>query len=284
MGGKTRAVQARIKSVSSIQQITRAMELVATSRLRQAQLAVQAAAPYADEVAGVLGRMLVDNPTLRHPLLDGRRLSHTLIVLLSTNRGLCGGYNANLLNKALAVEAAEEVSCSYLVVGKKGRDGLKKNGKKMIAEFCDREGVPTYRDADVITQVMVDAFQNRSCDRVVLVYTEFVSALRQDPMQKILLPLSPEFDSEVPSTAVFYEPSLVKVVERLVPEYVTTTVYDALISSFASEFAARRMAMKSATENANDAIDKLKLQYNRARQGAITQELAEIVGGASALN
>jgi len=274
----------RVKSVTNTRKITRAMEMVASAKLKGAQRRATDLGRYADEVLDLLETALAHPGLTHHPLLKAREVEKTAVVLLSSDKGLCGGYNANVIKEALRVweEVAAEKG-GFMVVGCKGRDVLRRKGLPIYRELSLEAGQPGYQDAAKVTEWVVDHYQKRAVDRVILVYTEFVSPLSQVPKAHELLPLeaiTPEPDY---SRGLYWDPGPAEVLDRLIPEYLGTAVYRAMLEATASEFASRRVAMKSATDNATEMIADLTLQYNRARQAAITQEIAEIVGGAAAL-
>lgn len=272
----------RVKSVTNTRKITRAMEMVASAKLKNAQRRALDLKAYADKVHEFLQSALSHPGGTFHRLLQERKVEKTAIVLVSSDKGLCGGYNQNVIKEAIRVwkEDAGEKG-GFITVGSKGRDRLRSMNLPIYREFQFDQGQPGYMDSLEITRWVVNHFNERSVDRVILVYTEFKSPLLQLPTTLELLPLTnvePDRQQDV-----YWEPSPEKVLDQLIPEFLGTMVHRALLESIASEFAARRVAMKNATDNANEMIADLTLQYNRARQAAITQEIAEIVGGAAAL-
>lgn len=274
----------RVKSVTNTRKITRAMEMVASAKLKGAQRKALELKRYAGRVLGLLQAALANHGMSHHPLLQERPVEKTAVVLLTSDKGLCGGYNVNVVKRAMRVwhEVAGGKG-GFIVVGAKGRDVLRRRKLPIYRELSVDGGKPSYQDAARVTEWVVGHYNERAVDRVVLVYTDFVNAASQVPAVMDLLPLSsvtPDFDG---ARDLYWDPSPREVLDRLIPEYLGTMVYRALLEATASEFAARRVAMKSATDNATEMIGDLTLQYNRARQAAITQEIAEIVGGANAL-
>ncbi len=283
MAGKTRAILRRVKSVKSTRKITRAMEMVAAAKLKTAQRRSQELRGYAERTLALL-QAAVSHKEAFHPLLAERPVQKTAIVLLSSDRGLCGAYNSNVIREGLRVwSATAGESGGFLSIGAKGRAALRRRNLPHYRELSVETGKPTWDDARMVTDALVQLFEKRTVDRVLLVYTEFLSPMVHRPVVRTLLPLSTAAAEPDRSHALFWEPGPKAVIDRLVPMYLATMVYRALLDASASEFAARRMAMKAATDNASEMIEKLTLQYNQARQAAITQEIAEIVGGAAAL-
>lgn len=303
MAAQARVLKQRVKSVKSTQKITKAQELIATSRIARAQAAVEASTPYAEQITDVLSA-LASVSTLDHPLLVERpEPKRAAILLVTSDRGLCGGYNANAIRTAeeLAALLREQGKEPVLyVIGRKGL-GYYTFRQRDIAEswtgFSER---PTYRDAEAAADALMPAFLAGSqgttedgtpgVDEIHLVNTRFVSMLTQQPQARRLAPLEVEYvEAEAsssdagPQSSYEFEPSADALLDALLPKYVTTRIYASLLDSAASESAARRQACKSATDNAGDIIRTLSRQMNQARQAQITQELTEIIGGADAL-
>ena len=284
-----KAIRKRVATVKNTQQITKAMKMVAAAKLRRAQDAALAARPYGEKLEGMvhhlLGRMTGD---AQHPLMrvpEERR--RTLVIFVTSDRGLCGGYNANLWRDLAAFSAGREEELSYLVVGKKGSETLKHNG----IETEDFIPMPAVADAagvarDISRQAQ-RLFLDGEIDDVRVVYSAFKSTMTQVPTVEALLPLHKEEEDE-PTTQsghdYVFEPDAGQIVSTLLPRLVEVRVLHALLEAGASELAARMTAMDSATRNASEMIEKLTLEMNRARQAQITTELMEIIGGAEALN
>jgi F-type H+-transporting ATPase subunit gamma len=285
----------RVKSVTNTRKITRAMEMVASAKLKGAQKKALDLKVYADHLLELLQMALAHPGMGYHSLLEERpadlkdeqgnpRKPRTAIVLLASDKGLCGGFNTNVIKEGLRVWREEAQECGgFLVVGAKARDAIRREKLPLYRELSLEQGKPHFRDASKIISWIVEHYRSKAVDRVVLVYTDFVSPLTQLPKVLNLLPFSAVVPDPDSSRSLYWEPSAEEVLDRLIPEYLGGMVFRALLESTASEFASRRVAMKSATDNATDMIADLTLQYNRARQAAITQEIAEIVGGASAL-
>ena len=284
-----KAIRKRIGSVKSTQKITRAMKMVAAARLRKAQQQILELRPYAlktlDVLSGVAARAGEDEEV--HPLLARREPEHVMIVVLTSDRGLAGAFNANI-NKASFrfYEELEEKGSevTFAVIGRKGRDYLKRRSANIEKEFTGIFENLSLDKAGEIARHIVDSYTRADLDACYLVYNQFKSAISQDVVVEALLPISP---MEVPKdeTAVdfIYEPDKKALLDRLLPMYVEVEVYRALLESVASEHGARMTAMDAASGNAADMISRLTLQYNRARQASITKELMEIIGGAEAL-
>ena len=300
MGAQIRVLRRRIKSAGSIKKITKAQELIATSRISKAQARVLAARPYSDEMTNML-TTLADESTLDHPLLVEREnVRRAGVLVVSSDRGLCGGYNANVIRKAeelfetLRSEGKEPV---VYTIGRKALNFYKFRQREVTRSWTGISEQPKYEDAREIAQVLVAAFLDGTdvpyddplpeevlgVDELHVVSTEFKSMLSQSATARRIAPLVVEYTDEPKRTEFEFEPEAQELFETLLPRYLATRVYAALLESSASESAARRRAMKAATDNADDLIKALTLQANRARQAQITQEISEIVGGVDAL-
>ncbi|GAV22209.1 ATP synthase F1 subunit gamma [Carboxydothermus pertinax] len=276
-----RDLRRRIKSIKSTQQITKAMKMVAAAKLRRSQEMVVASRPYAKRIKDVLARAAGATTDTNHPLLEKREVKSTGYVLITADRGLCGGFNANLIRKA-GNELKEFANPKLVTVGRKGRDFFKKRGYEIVGEFTNLGESISFEAARVIAGFIMEKYLDGTFDEVYLVFSEFVNPLVQRPQTVKLLPLeAPE--EEAGGGEYIFEPSADAVLNTLLPKYVEVQVYRALLESKASEHGARMTAMDTATENATEMIAKLTLQLNRARQAAITKEIAELVGGAAAL-
>ena len=304
-----KSIRTRIASVKSTQKITRAMKLVAAARLRRAQDAIIGARPYANALLEAIAEVASRAGAEAHPLLDQRPHDRVGLVVLTSDRGLAGGFNANVfrnvqrfLNEqraaAQAPGAVKDVKYSLYVVGKKGRDFYRRRKTVVIAhELPGAGGSAAEARAQEVAQLVLEDFQTSKLDAVYLVYNEFKSAIQQRVVVAPLLPLvavslavptpTPPSASTAAATGgqidFLYEPDKRQLLDWLLPQYVESQIYRALLESIASEFGARMTAMDSATTNAKEVIARLTLQYNRARQAAITKELMEIVSGAEAL-
>ena len=285
----------RIKSVSNTRKITRAMELVAAAKLRRAELRITAMRPYAETMAELIAGVGRAATSVRLPLLEQReQVENVAIVPLTGDRGLAGAFNAQIMRRAFALERslqAEGKGVRWVAVGKKGRSTLTFRRRELAGAYLGFTDRPTYEDAQGIAHRVGELFTNGEVDRVVLVYNTYVSALTQRVTEQDILPISRdilETDEEERQIDTMrgdfiFEPEPEEILERLLPVYVETQIYRALLESTASEQGARMTAMRNASKNAGDLIDTLTLQMNRARQAEITQEILEVVGGAEAL-
>ncbi len=291
-----KAIRTRIASVKSTQKITRAMKLVAAARLRRAQDAIVGARPYANALQEAVAEVALRAGAESHPLLDQRPVKKIALVVLTSDRGLAGGFNANIfrgVQRFVAEQnaAPEPPQVSIYVVGKKGRDFFRRRKSSPVArEFAGAAGNVAEARAQEVALTILEVFQTAQVDAVYLVFNEFKSAIQQRVIIEPLLPLiaGKLAAGAAASTAggqidFLYEPDKAQLLDALLPMYVQSQVYRALLESIASEFGARMTAMDSATGNAKEVIARLTLQYNRARQAAITKELMEIVSGAEAL-
>lgn len=278
-------IRRQIRSVQNTRQITKAMEMVAASKLRRAQAAAETSRPYAEKLRDVILNVAISSPDVYHPMLEIREVKKTAYIVITSDSGLAGGYNANLLRMVRnTIENDHEPDqTSIFVIGRKGRDFFKNRNIPVIDEITGLPDSPRFSEIHEIAGKAVDYFATEEVDEVYLAYNEFVNPLVQKPVYKKLLPLVDMSTENREATATYeYEPSAEGVLEVLLPRYAETLVYNALLEAKASEFGARMNAMGNATTNATEIIDDLTLQYNRARQAAITQEITEIVAGASA--
>ncbi len=292
-----RDIKLRIKSVKNIAQVTRALQAVSASRVRKAMDAVEQTRPYSQKawqvlthIAGQPGRNSL------HPLLTKREeVKNIIVVLLSGDRGLAGPYNTNIMRFEHEQFKDSEAKVGYIPVGRKGAELLYRRQANVLAQFSGLPAEPEFSDVSAIGRLIVEDFLAEKADEVYLVYTDFVNMVRQVPTVKKLLPL--EFESSEglvqasfgeqpsgPSAAYTYEPSQVEILDEIVPSFTALQVYQAVLESFASEHAARMVAMKNATDNASDLTGALTLEYNKVRQQSITNEMLDIAGGAEALS
>ncbi|QGG47107.1 ATP synthase F1 subunit gamma [Heliorestis convoluta] len=287
-----RDIKRRIRSIKNTQQITKAMKMVAAAKLRRAQDKVSQARPYANRIQGVLSRLVEAAQDVNHPLLETREVKHIGYVVITADRGLCGGYNANVIRKVNGqVKGRDDIS--LVCIGRKGRDFFRRTGQKIEQEYIGLGEDIHYGIAKEIAGEVMKLYEEGVYDEVHLVFNEFISALTQRPTQMQLLPIPAEKNEESaakveqdkaePAPLYEFEPGMEAVLNELLPKYVENQIYRALLEAKASEQGARMTAMGSATDNAKEMIDKLTLSYNRARQAAITKEISEVVGGAAAL-
>jgi F-type H+-transporting ATPase subunit gamma len=288
----------RIRSVKNIAQVTRALEAVSASKVRKAQQAVIATRAYAGKAYDIL-QDLASQPgstAQLHPLLTARSEVKAIdLVLITGDRGLCGAYNSNIVRTAMMFARAQTAPVRYVTVGRKGRDLVFRRRGQIVAEFTHLPAAPSALDIAPIARTAIDDFLNGTVDEVYLAYTDFVNTLKQEPTIKKLLPftaatisrggLSDRLDGHVtPKSMPFiYEPNAAELLNVIVPRFAQLQILQAVLESLASEHSARMVAMRNATDNAEDLIGNLTLDYNKARQLAITSDLLDIVGGAEAL-
>jgi len=289
-GGTERALRRRIKSVQSTKKITRAMELIAATRVAKAQQRVQAARPYSEQITEVIQHMADAGGMIDHPLLrPAEKVSKVAFVVITGDRGLAGAYNSNVIRAAereIQARRAEGQDYSLVVCGKKGVSYFRFRGYRIDAEFTGMSDTPTYEDARQVAETVTELFESGDVQEVVLVYTRFLSVGTQRVTVRQFMPLTGVGAEEVDrgATATYeFEPDPAGILAHLLPRYVEARLYAAMLDAAASEHAARQRAMKSATDNADELIVKLSRVMNRARQDAITTEIMEIVGGAEAL-
>jgi F-type H+-transporting ATPase subunit gamma len=279
-------IKRRITTVRKTQQITRAMRMVAGAKLRRAQMAIEAGRPYAMAMRETLQEVARAQKDAEHPLLKPHESVRAVEVLVVTSdRGLCGAFNANVIKQAQAAVAQRRgVALTVSTAGRKGNEFFRRRGATLGADY-PQQGWVSYGQAVQIAQRLAQRYIAGEIDEVVLVYSEFVSALRQIPREVQLLPFEPAAETATDAEALPFEiePSPQKLLEVLVPKAIETEIFRALLENQAGEHAARMAAMESATRNTEDLIGSLTLKYNRARQAAITKELVEIVSGAEAL-
>jgi len=282
-------IKKRIGSVKNTQQITKAMKMVAAAKLRRAQEAAVAARPYAQKLQKVVSHLASREEADGHPFLNQRGKERALVLLLTADRGLCGGFNANPSKEAerfIRNNTEGYANIDLMIIGRKGRDFLKNRvGDKIIKVYEDLTGNVTFKTAQLIGEEIVTMYGDQTYDAVYLIYNAFQSAVVQNVTVEQLLPIQADDDEPVNADAVdyLYEPSRGEVLEQILPKMVEVQLFRALLESYASEQGARMSAMDSASRNASEMIGKLTLQYNRARQAAITKELMEIISGAESI-
>jgi len=288
-------IKRRIKSVNSTKQITHAMELVASAKLRKSRELAEGRRPYFEAMIESMGRIVEKSGSTRNVFMNQREVKKVAYIVITGDKGLAGGYNVNV-SKLVEDHIANKEDAVIYTVGSRGRDHFRNRNYNIQGEYLGISERPTFFNAKEITGVVMEGFKNGDYDEVYIAYTKFVSTLSQQAQLMKLLPISaedlkPEEKDEVREVAVIeseltimaYEPEPEELLALLIPNFVSSTVYGSMIESAASEQGARRTAMESATTNANEMIDGLTLKYNRVRQAAITQEISEIVGGAEAL-
>ena len=290
-----REVRLRIRSVKNIAQVTRALQAVSASKVRKAMQAVTNTRPYATKawqvlthIAGQPGRESL------HPLLTRRKkVNNVLVVLVTGDRGLAGAYTTNIVRYTLNQFGDYPVPVRYITVGRKGRDLIARRGEQIIAEFSQLPAAPSFADVSAIGRLAVDEYMEGHSDEVYLVYTDFINMVTQFPTAKKMLPL--EIGEEADrvqdfaraergvASSYIYEPGQTEILDEIVPRFTALQVYHAILESLASEHAARMVAMKNATDSATELAAGLQLEYNKARQQGITNEMLDIIGGAEAL-
>ncbi len=288
--GNVRAIRDRIRSVSNTAKVTRAMQLVAASKMRRAQERALAARPYSDQLRQVLSQLAAytqaEGERVSHPLLEQREVKHFAYVHITADRGLAGGLNSNM-NRAgagLVLERQPDVErVSVIPVGRKGRDFFRRAGFDLLAEFQELGDFPTPEDLRPLTRIIMDDFTSGAVDEVHIGFQRFVTAVTQVPTMRQVLPIVPPSGEEASPIDFIFEPSPQALLETLLPRYVELQVYEAVLEARASEQSARVVAMQQATDAANDMVDSLTLAYNKARQENITSELLDIIGGVAAL-
>jgi F-type H+-transporting ATPase subunit gamma len=280
-----RDIKRRIRSVKNTQQITRAMYMVAAAKLRRARERAEVSRPYFKKIRQIVGELLASSPGLIHPFVEKREVKKTGFIVVTADRGLCGGYNSNIIR--FSQRNMQEKNPTIISVGKKGKEYFARRKYIVIREFRDISERPHFNDAQRIANTAIELFRGGEIDEVYLAFTSFVTTMQFKPTLIKLLPVEPfeqgEDDKRIVDELYQYEPSPDGVLNYILPKFISNTVYGALIESEASELAARMTAMDSATDNAEEMIDNLTLSFHRARKAAITKEISEIVGGAEAL-
>lgn len=276
-------IRRRIKSVKSIQQITNAMNMVATSRLRRAKEAAVANKPYADKMAQVVSDIAANVTDFSHPLLETHPGGKRLILVMASDKGLAGAYSSNAMKEAVA-QIEDKANTQIMAVGRKTKEYFKNRSYEICSEYTGISERPTYENAKALADDIIARFESGEIEEVYMVYTRFVSAISCVPQTVKLLPFANlSGDNGGTHAEYIYEPNAADVLGYLLPQYLVTTIYAALLQAAASELSSRMNAMSNATDNAQELIAKLDLHYNKVRQAGITNEITEIVGGAEAL-
>lgn len=281
--GNMKDIKRRIKSVGSTKQITKAMELVASSKLRKAKQRAEACRPYFETQYALMCEIAASKKDFSTAFTEEREVKRRLFIVIAGDRGLAGGYNSNVLKMAVAAHQDDAEKPRIIAIGRKAIEFFDKRGYEVVAKYPAFAETAKTADCADIAQIAVDMFINGEADKVELFYTTFVSPLVQNPISMSLLPVIAASGEDDDGMYV-YDPSPEAVFNRIVPKFMMSLINCAVIDSFASEQGARRTAMENATDNADEMIDTLSLKYNRARQEKITNELTEIVSGANALN
>ena len=280
-------IRTKISSVKNTQKITKAMEMVAASKMRKAQDRMAAARPYADKIRNVIAHVARAKTEYNHPFLEDRPDKKIGLIMVTTDRGLCGGLNGNLFRQALRKFEKweeEEKEIELAIIGNKGLNFFSRVGAKIVGNVNNLGDSPSLDQLIGTVKIMIDSYINKELDMVYLVYNNFVNRMTQSPVFEQLLPLVPDESEDLAyHWDYIYEPDAAEVLDTLLSRYVESLVYQGVVENIACEQAARMVAMKSASDNAGKLIEELQLVYNKARQAAITQELSEIVGGAAAV-
>jgi F-type H+-transporting ATPase subunit gamma len=283
-------IRTKISSIKSTQKITGAMEMVATSKMRKAQERMQASRPYAEKMLQVIRHLAKASPEYRHSFMaEQRELKRVGYIIVSSDRGLCGGLNSNLFRRLLATmkeQQAEGIEPVFCTIGSKALGFFRRFGGKVEAQVTQLGDKPHIEDLIGTVKVMLNLFESGEIDAIYIAYNEFVNTMTQQPRIRQLVPLQATDDDDRPSGPIWdyiYEPDARVVLDNLLTRYIESLVYQAVVENGACEQAARRVAMKAASDNAGELINELQLVYNKARQAAITQELSEIVAGAAAV-
>jgi F-type H+-transporting ATPase subunit gamma len=283
----TKEIRSKIASVKSTQKITKAMQMVATSKMRRAQDRMRLARPYAQKMRNVIGHLTEANPDYRHPFLQERDPKAVGIIVISTDRGLAGGLNANTFKQTLLLMRewqGKGATVNLCVIGSKGIGFFRRLDVKILANVSGLGDRPHVKDLIGTVKVMLDAYRNGEIDRLFLVNAQFINTMTQKPTVEQLLPIQAVDVEGLPEHWDYiYEPDAKQILDGLLMRYIESQVYRGAVENVASEMAARMVAMKAASDNAGKLISELQLVYNKARQAAITKELSEIVGGAAAV-
>lgn len=281
-------IRLKIHSVKNTQKITKAMEMVAASKMRKTQDRMQRAIPYAQKILNVISHLAQSHAEYRHPYMEKREVKRVGYIIVTTDRGLCGGLNSNLLKatiKSIKANVEAGIEVDLCLIGNKAMGFFKRVGGNVVAHQRDLGDAPSVTDLVGIVKVMLDAYLEKRIDALYLCANEFISTMRQEPRIQQVLPLIPSENEQLQHHWDYiYEPdNAPELLDKLLTRYIESQVYRAVIENIASEQAARMLAMRSATDNAAELISSLQLAYNKARQAAITRELSEIVAGASVL-
>ena len=283
-------IRGKIKSVENTKKITKAMEMVAASKMRKAQDRMHAARPYSDKIRNIASNLSRANPEYTHPFMVKQDSAKKVgMIVVTTDKGLCGGMNTNslrLMTSKIRELEAQGIAVEAVAIGNKGLGFLNRIGAKVVSQVVQLGDTPHLDKLIGPVKVLLDAYQEGKLDAVYLVYTKFINTMKQEPMLQQLLPLSSDklqADEGTHSWDYIYEPDVQSVVDELLVRYVEALIYQAVAENMASEQSARMVAMKAASDNAGNVIGELKLVYNKTRQAAITKELSEIVAGAAAV-
>jgi F-type H+-transporting ATPase subunit gamma len=280
-------IRTKIASIKSTQKITKAMQMVAASKMRKAQERMQATRPYAEKIQNVISHLAHAHPEYHHPFLADREVRRVGVIVVSTDRGLCGGLNINLFKQVITAMKhwhTDGIDIDLTLIGSKSNAFFKRLGGNVVATAVGLGDAPSINELIGTVKVMLDAYAAARIDRLYVAYNKFINTMSQQPVLEQLIPLQGSEDKELESHWDYiYEPDSKPVMDALMVRYIESLVYQGVVDNLACEQAARMVAMKSATDNAGNLIEELQLVYNKARQAAITQEISEIVGGAAAV-
>jgi F-type H+-transporting ATPase subunit gamma len=280
-------IQTKIGSVKNTQKITKAMEMVAASKMRRTQETMKKALPYADKIRGVIGHIFKANPDYKHPFLVKREVKSAGYIVVSSDKGLCGGLNVNMFRPFIAhlkQQQDNNIKTNLCLVGAKGVQFFRSVDVNVIAATTNLGEQPLVEDLVGAIKIMLDEYTEGKIDQLFIVHNNFVNTMSQKPEIKTLLPIDPSDKDDLQEHWDYiYEPDSRDLLDYILMRYIESQVYRAVVENVACEMAAKMVAMKSATDNAGELIDELELDYNKARQAAITQEISEIVGGAAAV-
>lgn len=281
-----RDIRRRIRSVENTGKVTNAMSLIAASKMRRAQNSVLQGRPYAEKILEVIAHLAAqpaDDVAASQPLLQSRPVNSAAVLVISPDRGLCGGLHANLNRRVGQFMLEQEIPVQAIAVGRKGRDFMVRTGRDLRAVFTDLGETPRLADTTAVSSILIDAYAQQQADAVYLAYTRFVSTVVQTPVVERLLPIQPAELTGAGRSGYLYEPDNLTVLRNLLPRFVEMEVYHALLESIASEQSARMVAMRNATDNAKQLGEDLTLVMNKLRQESITNELLDLVGGQAML-
>jgi F-type H+-transporting ATPase subunit gamma len=282
----TRAIRRRIKGAENTAKITRAMEMIASSKMRKAQERGLAGRPYSDKIKQVIADLAALTTTDEgvHPLLQRRPVKKIAIIHITPDRGLSGGLDANLNRKTASFLLQQKTPVSLINVGRRGIEYMRRYNREVRAEFSKMGDKPSLIDTLPISRIIIDDYSNGLIDTAYIVYAQFINTMRQIPVMQQILPVIPDEKAKSKCPDYIFEPSPMAVLDKLLPRFIESEVYHAILESIASEQSARMVAMRNATESANDLVQALTLAYYKARQESITSELLDIVGGAAAIS
>ena len=281
-----RDIRRRIRSVDNTSKVTNAMSLIAASKMRRAQNSVLEGRPYSIKIQEVIAHLAaqpMDDESSAQPLLASRTVTKSTVLIISPDRGLCGGLNANLTRQVGQFILEQQVPVQAIAVGRKGRDFMARTNQDLKATFTDLGETPLLIDTQAISRMIIDSYCQEETDEIYLAYTNFVSTMVQEPVIEKLLPIVPAELTSTESVGYIYEPGNLAVLQNLLPRFVEMQVYHAILESIASEQAARMVAMRAATDNANELSSDLTLVMNKLRQESINNELLDLIGGQIAL-